>query len=104
MVGARAVYERNPDYVPRASGSTGCTAGPKVTHFERVEWIVIPDEETAASALQTGEVDWWEWAQDSPHFHTAPKVSANIVCSTSIALNRSISGVRRCSGIMGMSS
>ena len=62
VVGARAVYERNRDYVPRSSGSPGWIAGPKVVHFERVEWVVIPDEATAASALQTGEVDWWEWA------------------------------------------
>jgi hypothetical protein len=29
---------------------------------ERVKWIAIPDEGTAASALQAGEVGWWEWA------------------------------------------
>ena len=62
VVGARAVYERNAAYVPRPSGTPGWIAGPKVAHFDRVEWIVIPDEGTAASALQTGEVDWWEWA------------------------------------------
>jgi peptide/nickel transport system substrate-binding protein len=62
VVGARAVYERNPNYVPRSSGVAGWLAGPKVARFERVEWVIIPDEGTAASALQTGEVDWWEWA------------------------------------------
>ena len=62
VVGARAVYERFSGYVPRSSGSPGWIAGPKVAHFERVEWTIIPDEGTAASALQTGEVDWWEWA------------------------------------------
>ena len=62
VVGARAVYERNRDYVPRSSGTPGWMAGPKVAYFDRVEWVIIPDEGTAASALQTGEVDWWEWA------------------------------------------
>ena len=62
VVGARAVYERNADYVPRDSGAVGWIAGPKVTYFDRVEWVVIPDEGTAAGALQTVEVDWWEWA------------------------------------------
>ena len=62
VVGARAVYERNAKYIPRATGTPGWIAGPKVAHFDRVEWVVIPDEGTAASALQTGEVDWWEWA------------------------------------------
>ena len=61
VVGARAVYERNLKYIPRSSGTPGWIAGPKVTHFDRVEWVIIPDEGTAASALQTGEVDWWEW-------------------------------------------
>lgn len=36
------------------------TAGPKVAHFDRVEWHVIPDPTTAAAALQSGEMDWWE--------------------------------------------
>ncbi len=62
VVGARAVYERNTAYVPRSSGTAGWIAGPKVAHFDRVEWVVVPDESTAASALRTGEVDWWEWA------------------------------------------
>jgi peptide/nickel transport system substrate-binding protein len=35
-------------------------AGPKVAHFERVEWHTIPDAATAAAALQSGEMDWWE--------------------------------------------
>ena len=62
VVGARAVYERNTKYIPRNSGTAGWIAGPKVAHFDRVEWVIIPEEGTAASALQTGEVDWWEWA------------------------------------------
>jgi len=62
VVGARAVYVKNTDYVARPDGKVGWMAGPKVANFERVEWVVIPEEGTAASALQTGEVDWWEWA------------------------------------------
>lgn len=58
--GARYVYERNPDYVPRQGGGSGFTAGPKRVTVERVEWRVIPDAGTAASALQAGEVDWWD--------------------------------------------
>src|SRR3984893_17196382 len=27
---------------------------------DRIEWIVVPDPATAAAALQSGEVDWWE--------------------------------------------
>ena len=59
IAGARAVYERNAAYVPRADGVPGFTAGPKVAHVDRVEWIVIPDASTAAAAMQSGEMDWW---------------------------------------------
>ena len=60
VAGSLVVYERNAAYVPRADGVPSFTAGPKNTHFDRVEWHVIPDVETAAAALQAGEVDWWE--------------------------------------------
>jgi peptide/nickel transport system substrate-binding protein len=36
------------------------TAGGKLAKVERVEWHVIPDAATASSALQAGEIDWWE--------------------------------------------
>src|ERR1022692_487198 len=40
--------------------------------------------------------------QDSPHFHTAPKVSANAGTSASMAANFSINGSSRLSGMVGM--
>jgi peptide/nickel transport system substrate-binding protein len=58
--GALVVYERNPAYVPVSAGSPSLTAGPKRVNFDRVEWHVIPEAATAAAALQSGEVDWWE--------------------------------------------
>ena len=58
--GSRVVYTRNPDYVPVQSGATSLTAGPKIVHFDRVEWNIITDAATSAAALQTGEVDWYE--------------------------------------------
>jgi peptide/nickel transport system substrate-binding protein len=60
--GALVVYERFPDYRPREDGSPDWTSGPKITHFDRVEWHVIPDEATALNALRLGEVDWMEVA------------------------------------------
>ncbi|MCK8784034.1 ABC transporter substrate-binding protein [Roseomonas sp. NAR14] len=59
--GARAVYARNPDYVPLAAGTPSGTAGPKVVHLDRVEWLTTPDPATAAAALAAGEVDWWDF-------------------------------------------
>src|ERR1700731_3285487 len=39
--GARAAYERFPLYQPRAEGPVGFTAGPKVAHFGRIEWLTL---------------------------------------------------------------
>jgi len=58
--GNRAVWERNPTYSPTPAGGSGLTAGPKLVHFDRVEWAIIPDAGTAAAALLAGEVDWYE--------------------------------------------
>ncbi len=58
--GSRAVYERFAGYVPRPGGAPGLTGGPKLVNFDRVEWITMPEAGTAAAALQSGEIDWWE--------------------------------------------
>ena len=58
--GALVVYERWPGYVPRPDGTATFTAGPKRVFYDRVEWRVIPDGSTAANALGSGEVDWWQ--------------------------------------------
>jgi peptide/nickel transport system substrate-binding protein len=58
--GSRLAYAKNPDYVPVSGGEPSMTAGPKVVHFDRVEWHIIPDHSTAAAALQSGEIDWWD--------------------------------------------
>ncbi len=57
--GVRVVYERNPDYVPRSEPASGI-AGGKVVKLDRVIWDIMPDAQTAAAALQTGEVDFFE--------------------------------------------
>ena len=57
--GARVVYEKFAGYKPREDGPTDWTSGPKVVHFDRVEWTTIPDPTTAAQALINGEQDWW---------------------------------------------
>lgn len=59
--GAKAVYERFADYLPRAE-KTDWTSGGKTVHIDRLEWVVMPDPATAAAALQNGEIDWWEQA------------------------------------------
>ena len=59
VIGHRAVFERNPDYQPRAEPPDGL-AGARIVKVDRVEWIVMPDAVTAANALVTGEADIWE--------------------------------------------
>ncbi|MBV9785369.1 MAG: ABC transporter substrate-binding protein [Acidisphaera sp.] len=58
--GDRVVYEKFAGYVPRPQGQVDFLSGPKIANVDRVEWHVIPDPSTAAAALQSGEVDWWE--------------------------------------------
>jgi peptide/nickel transport system substrate-binding protein len=61
--GARVVFERFAEYRPRAAegpaGARGFTSGPKVAHFDRVEWLTL-DPFSASAALKRGEIDWWE--------------------------------------------
>ena len=59
MAGSKAVFERSPDYQPREEPSDWLAGGKKVL-LDRVEWITMPDPGTAAGALQSGEIDWWE--------------------------------------------
>jgi peptide/nickel transport system substrate-binding protein len=54
--GAKTVYEKNKDYVPRSDPPDG-NAGAKIAKVDRVEWIVLPDPFTKSSAIQRGEVD-----------------------------------------------
>src|SRR5215831_16536395 len=57
--GARAAYERFALYQPRTDRAVGFTSGPKIAHFDRVEWLIL-DQFSAMAALRSGEVDWWE--------------------------------------------
>lgn len=57
--GAKVVFEKFTDYVPRQEKASWLAGGKRML-VDRVEWIVMPDPATAAAALQSGEVDWWE--------------------------------------------
>ncbi|MGC2412954.1 MAG: ABC transporter substrate-binding protein [Stellaceae bacterium] len=61
--GARSAFARFAEYRPREAkgpgGAPGFTSGPKVAHFDRVEWLTL-DAFSAQAALGNGEVDWWE--------------------------------------------
>jgi peptide/nickel transport system substrate-binding protein len=57
--GANAIFEKFAGYQPRSEKGDWLSGG-KVMNFDRIEWKIIPDSATAAAALQSGEVDWWE--------------------------------------------
>ena len=59
VAGAHAGYARWDRYVPRQEPASFWSGG-KVTHFDKVDWNILPDPATAAAALQKGEVDWLE--------------------------------------------
>ncbi len=70
--GARVVYDRNADYVPRDEPPDGL-AGGRVVKVDRVVFNVQPDAATAAAALQAGEVDFLE----RPSFDLLPIMRRN---------------------------
>ena len=59
QAGAIAHYARWEKYTPR-NEPPDMWSGGHVANFDRVEWTAQPDQSTAASALQRGEVDWLE--------------------------------------------
>ncbi|MBR0929727.1 ABC transporter substrate-binding protein [Bradyrhizobium sp. CCBAU 53351] len=58
--GVKSVYVKNADYVPRKEPASW-TAGGKVVKVDRVEWITMPDSQTALNALQSGDIDFMEY-------------------------------------------
>ena len=59
--GERAVFRRNPAYVPRDERADGL-AGGKVARAEQVEFINMGDPGLRAAALQNNEIDYLEYA------------------------------------------
>jgi len=70
--GVKAIYEKNTDYVPRKEPPSW-TSGGKVVKVDRVEWIRMPDAQTAVNALQSGDIDFVE----NIPFDLVTKLAAN---------------------------
>jgi peptide/nickel transport system substrate-binding protein len=68
--GAKLVYDRFAEYVPRQEPPSGF-AGGKVVKVDRVEIVVMPDASTAYNALAQGEVDFL----DAPPIDGLPTVA-----------------------------
>ncbi len=63
--GEKVVYVRNPKYRPRDEPPS-MLAGGKAAKVDRVEWLAMPDPNTAANALIAGEIDVIEIATARP--------------------------------------
>jgi peptide/nickel transport system substrate-binding protein len=70
--GVKIVYERNTEYVPRSEPAS-VTSGGKVAKLDRVEWVTMPDAQTAVNALNSGEIDYIE----QPPIDLLPLMAAN---------------------------
>ncbi|HEY4068771.1 MAG TPA: ABC transporter substrate-binding protein [Burkholderiaceae bacterium] len=73
--GNKAVFVRNPYYVARSEPPSGLS-GSKKSAFDRVEWLYLPDANSAVAALKRGEVDLVE--QVPPDYITPLRTDPNI--------------------------
>jgi peptide/nickel transport system substrate-binding protein len=78
--GDRAIYHRNPAYVPRGEQQDGL-AGGKIAKVDRIEWMSMPDAATAAAALQNGEIDYLEQPSSDlvPMLERNPNIGLTLV-------------------------
>ena len=83
VAGASAAYARFEGYVPRQEPAAW-TSGGKVAHFDRIEWKVITDSATAAAALRSGEIDWYEHVQPdlAPLLRKSPDIELGLANPT----------------------
>ncbi len=89
--GSRNVYARFEGYVPRPNGQPSFCAGPRLVHFDRVEWITTPDPGTQVAALRAGEVDWVE----QPLMDLVPTLRADRRLKTEVVETKGLIGFLR---------
>jgi peptide/nickel transport system substrate-binding protein len=89
--GARNVYARFEGYVPRPQGIPSFCAGPRMVHFDRVEWLTTPDPATQVAALMSGEVDWIE----QPLMDLVPTLRAKANLKTEVVEDKGLIGFLR---------
>jgi peptide/nickel transport system substrate-binding protein len=70
--GSKVVFTKNDDYVPRSEPADGFSGG-KVVKVDRVEWVVLPDPQSAIQALNRGQIDFVE----IPQVDLLPLLKAN---------------------------
>lgn len=73
--GNKVVFVRNPAYVPRKEPASGLAGGKKAS-IDRIEWVYLPDANTATAALKNGEVDMLE--QVAPDYIAPLRADPNV--------------------------
>ncbi len=73
--GSKAVFVKSPTYVGRKEPPSGLS-GNKTAHIDRVEWLYLPDSNSATAALKNGEVDMLE--QVPPDYITPLRSDPNV--------------------------
>jgi peptide/nickel transport system substrate-binding protein len=73
--GNKAVFVRNPHYVGRSEAPSGLS-GNKQSKVDRVEWLYLPDANSATAALKRGEVDYVE--QVAPDYIAPLRTDTNV--------------------------
>jgi peptide/nickel transport system substrate-binding protein len=78
--GVKAVYAKFAQYVPRDEPPSGLAGGKRV-YVDRVEWVYLPDHNTAVAALNAGELDVLEAPPVDllPILRSNPKVQVLLV-------------------------
>lgn len=74
--GNKVVFERNPAYVARTEAPNGL-AGSKQPQNARVEWVILPDSNSAVAAMKSKEIDMIE--QVPPDFVTMLSNDKNLI-------------------------
>ena len=82
--GSKTVYDKFADYKPRTEPASGL-AGAKLVKVDRMEWIVLPDNTTAANSLIRNEVDMLQ----QPASDTLPilKQSKDVIIRSAVLLD-----------------
>jgi peptide/nickel transport system substrate-binding protein len=81
--GNKVVYEKFDGYMPRSEPASAF-AGGKVANIDRIEWLIIRDQQTAMAALLSGEIDVWENPSLDllPVLKAAPNLATQVINKT----------------------
>lgn len=78
--GVKSVYVKNKDYAARTEAPSWAS-GAKAVKVDRVEWVNMPDHQTAINALINGEIDYMESPPHDlyPLLQGAPNVKMHVI-------------------------